>query len=192
MWEIHTSHFHIACSWCRQRNGIFDSWMPVSSHHLDDFRYKASGVLLLCLALGFLCSRRQLLNVCTLGIHHPCMDWAPKHRMELQRHQQIFQNMNRSQTCKTWIQFSTTHSNVWEENTECYIHSARRNIQKSRPHHHCQDEKEWEKQHGFHRCNSILGVREWRQREEVARKRQFVPYRNTLQNQTGTKTLKRD
>ncbi|NXW60346.1 ST7 protein, partial [Eurystomus gularis] len=50
----------------------------------------------------------------------------------------IFQNMNRRQTCKTWIQFSTTHSNAREEITECYLqyhHSERRNIQKARPHH---------------------------------------------------------
>lgn len=64
------------------------------SHHLDDFRYKASGALLLCLALGFAYGRKQLLNACTLGIQHDCMDRAPKHRMELWRHPQFFQNMN--------------------------------------------------------------------------------------------------
>lgn len=145
------------------------------SHHLHDFRYKVSGAMLLCLALGFSCSRRQLLNACTLGIHHPCMDWAPKHRTELQRHQQILWNMNRSQTCKTWIQISTTHSNAWEENTECYIqycHSERRNIQKAPPPRW----KEMREIGGFQRHNSIF-VGDWRQQEEVVRKRQFVPYR---------------
>lgn len=61
--------------------------------------------------------------------------------MELQRDQQNFQNMSRSQTCKSWVQFSRTHSNAQDEIVT--FSAVTQKEENAGPHH--QDEKDWEK-----------------------------------------------
>lgn len=119
------------------------------SHHLDDFRYKASGALLLCLALGFACGRKQLLNACTLGIQHDCMDRAPKHRTELWRHPQFLQNTNaevQQTDLQDLVQFGATKRTGRMLNSVISVISLRKEKhQKARPH---EQDEEWGKYMG--------------------------------------------
>lgn len=54
--------------------------------------------------------------------------------------------MSRSQTCKTWIQFSRTRSSAQEENNIKFITGTQKE-ENAGPHH--QDEKDWDKNMGF-------------------------------------------
>lgn len=133
-------------------------------------------------------NRRQLPNVCTLGIHQCCMDWAPKHMTELQRDQQNFQNTSRSQTCKTWIQLSTTHSNAQEK--KIMLHSALSLRKKKMLGPTTRMRRNERSNMGFTDTIPYLLLegedrrRRWQDKDSL-----FVPYWITFLNQTGKKNF---